>query len=243
MKASPIQQERLLALQDLDTQIARTTRKLQQLPERKQAVELTQKRDALKPEFLDAQRAKEELELEISRVEDDLSMVNTRRQRDEQRLTGSASTKEVNALQDEIDTLRVHATRLEDQELEFMEQLEEANKRFETARVELSEAEDALSQMSGKIAAAEDETNREVSQLTEERENVAAEVTGELRKLYEDLRERTGIGAARLRGNVSEASNMAIAAGELSQMLATPADELVFCPQTGAILIREQAGS
>jgi len=54
----------------------------------------------------------------------------------------------------------------------------------------------------------------------------------------QSLRGRIGIGAARLRGRVSEASNMELAPAELTDILAMAPDELVHCPQSGAILVR-----
>ncbi|MBN9612301.1 MAG: hypothetical protein J0H64_02335, partial [Actinobacteria bacterium] len=91
------------------------------------------------------------------------------------------------------------------------------------------------------IAEAERTIASEAAAAAEARRGLAAETQGDLLDLYETTRARIGIGAARLRGNVSEASNMALAPAELTDILAAPTDEVVFCPQTGAILVRVQA--
>ena len=54
-----------------------------------------------RPAFKEAQRKKEELETEIARLESDLEMMRERKRRDEARLTGSVSSKDASALQDE----------------------------------------------------------------------------------------------------------------------------------------------
>ncbi|MGO1808982.1 MAG: zinc ribbon domain-containing protein [Canibacter sp.] len=239
MKASPMQQQRLLTLQDLDTQAARVRRKLQQLPERQEAADLETAMSERRPAFKEAQRKKEELETEIARLESDLEMMRERKRRDEARLTGSVSSKDASALQDEIDTLNRRAEVLEERELEFMEELEGATEIYDSRAKELEEIEQRRQKARDKIESAEEQAHTELNAVLHERGNVAAEITSELREVYERLRERTGIGAARLRGNVSAASNMSLGPAELRGLLMTPEDELIFCPHTGAILVRE----
>jgi predicted nucleic acid-binding Zn-ribbon protein len=58
--------------------------------------------------------------------------------------------------------------------------------------------------------------------------------------LYEKQRDRYGMGAARLVGGVSLGSNMKLSPSDLSDVMAAADDDVVLCPDSGAILIRDE---
>ncbi|MFV0433500.1 MAG: zinc ribbon domain-containing protein [Leucobacter sp.] len=243
MKASPRQQQLLLKLQDLDNTIARLRRKRSSLPERSELEALSGEAGEVKTRFMAAQRELDAQNAEIERVESDVKLVRQRRERDEQLLSASTSAKEAQALQSELDTLARRKSELEDRELEIMEVQEQAQAEFSEASELLAGVDARRAEIQQRIDDAEQRLDREIASNAEERAGVAAEIQRDLIGVYEDLRGRIGIGAARLRGNVSEASNMALAPAELSDILAAAPDELVFCPGTGAILVRVAEGA
>ncbi|GAB2551899.1 zinc ribbon domain-containing protein [Leucobacter ruminantium] len=238
MKASPRQQLLLLDLQDLDTGIARLRRRRQTLPERAELDALASEIAEARERFMEAQRDLDTQRAEIERIEADVRLVRQRRERDEQLIAVSTSSKEAQALQQELDTLARRLSDLEDRELEVMEIQETAQAAFDEAERVLSGVDGRRAAIQAKIDDAEAAIDRDLAAQTEERAGLAAEVQRDLLDLYEELRGRIGIGAARLRGNVSEASNMSLAPAELGDILAAAPDELVFCPGTGAILVR-----
>lgn len=240
MKASVRQQRLLLDLQDLDTSIARSQRERERLPERAELAGLAAELAQTRERFMTTQRELDTLQAEIDRVESDVALVRARRERDEQLLAASTSSKEAQALQAELDTLARRTSELEDRELEVMESQEPAQTEHAAAAAAFSGVDEKRSRLQAAIDAAEERIDASVSAQKEERAGLAAEVQGDLRAHYEELRARIGIGVARLRGNVSEASNMALAPAELAAILAAPEDELVYCPGTGAILVRTQ---
>lgn len=239
MKASVRQQQLLLALQELDTQLARCSRKLARLPEREEISQLAAVRQSAKEKLMSAQREADVLSADLQRLASDVEMMAQRRARDEELLQNSSSVKEIQALQDELAKLGTRTAEVEEKQLEAMEAQE-------SALAELAEAEEVLNgldakhaELAAKIQAAETEIAAERARLEEERAGQAAEIQRDLLEFYEDLRSRLGVAVARLRGGVSEASNMALNPAELSALQAVPADELAFCPTTGAILVRE----
>ncbi|WP_053383960.1 zinc ribbon domain-containing protein [Leucobacter celer] len=238
MKASPRQQRLLLDLQQLDHTIAQLRRKRATLPERAEIAGLAGEIAAARDRFMSAQRELDSQNADIARVEADITMVRQRRERDEQMLSVSTSSKEAQALQGELDTLARRKGELEDRELELMEVQERAQAEFAEAERLLGGVDERRAALQQRIDEAEQRLDREISSNTEERAGLAAEIQRDLIEVYEELRGRIGIGAARLRGNVSEASNMALAPAELSDIRATAPDEVVFCPGTGAILVR-----
>lgn len=239
MKASPRQQQLLLDLQQLDNTLARIRRKRTTLPEREELAALSAEQLTAKEAFMAVQRELDAQSAEIARFESDTETVRQRRERDNQLLTASTSPKEAQALQSELETLARRQRELEDRELELMEANEETLARFDTAAAALAGVDARRAELEAAIASAERELDAESAAAAAERAGLAAEIQRDLIELYEELRGRLGVGAARLRGNVSEASNMALAPAELSDLRAAAADEIVFCPGTGAILVRE----
>ena len=238
MKASPRQQRLLLDLHDLDTTIARLRRKRATLPERAELDGLAGEIAESREQFMAAQRELDTLNAEIERVEADVALVAQRRARDEELLAVSTAPKEAQALQAELETLARRTSELEDRELVLMGQQEAAQAAFTAAEGVLGGVDARRAAIQDAIDTAEAQIDRELDASTRERGGLAAEIQRDLLGIYEELRGRIGIGAARLRGAVSEASNMALTPAELSDFNAAAPDELLFCPGTGAILVR-----
>lgn len=239
MKATPAQQQRLLDLQELDTAIARLRRRREQLPERAELAGLQGELTAAKEAFMAVQRELDTQNAEIARFESDVETVRARRERDNRLLAVSTSPKEAQALQDELDILARRQSELEDRELELMAANEETQASFETVSRALAEVDGRRGSLSAAIGDAEGALDAEARSTAEARAGLAAELQRDLLDLYERTRARGGVGAARLRGNISEGSNMALAPAELSDIRAAAPDEVVFCPQSGAILVRD----
>lgn len=239
MKASTRQQRLLLDLQDLDNTLARLRRKRSTLPERAEIAGLSGETSAARDSYMQAQRELDTRRVELERIEADVATVQRRRDRDNQMLAVSTSSKEAQSLQGELDTLTRRQSELEDRELELMESVEAAQASFAEAERVLAGVDGRRAEFQARLEAAEQAIDVELAVHAKERGGVAAELQRDLLDLYESLRARTGVGAARLRGNVSEGSNMALAPAELSDIRATAPDELVYCPGSGAILVRD----
>lgn len=238
MKASVRQQLALLELQEHDHSLARLARRRASLPERALLEELDLEVAAAKTSFMEAQRTLDEQLAEVAKIDDDVRLVTERKARDEQLLSASTSPKEAQALQAELETLGRRQRELEDRELELMQAGEDAQGVFDQAQGVLDGVDSKRSEILAQISTAEQAIDRDIEQLRDARAGTAAEIQGDLLEEYEQIRARVGVGAARLRGNVSEASNMALTPAELSDIADTDPEEIVYCPGTGAILVR-----
>lgn len=238
MKASPRQQRLLLDLQDLDTLIAQQLRKRKTLPQRAALAGLADELTAAKQGFMAAQRELDAHTAEFDRVASDVELVAQRVQRDEEKLAVSTAPKEAQALTAELEQLAARNAILEEKQLEIMELQEAAQAAFAVATAVLEGVDGRRAEFQRELDEAEALINRELAVNKKEREGLSAELQRDLYDLYESLRGRLGFGAARLRGNISEASNMALAPAELADINAAAPDEIIFCPGTGAILVR-----
>ncbi|WGD38563.1 hypothetical protein [Lysinibacter sp. HNR] len=238
MKASPEQQQKLLEVQNQDTLLGQLAYREKNLPE-KQALE------KLQPSFLEAKEAAnqarstvEVTQAEIRRLEDDTALIRARLVRNQERLSSSASAKEAVALEDELKTLTRRTNELEEVTLIVMERLEAEEAQLLSANSQLKMLHEKQADIKKKITDALTELTAEREHVIAQREQLAQEIAPELLALYEKTRQRYGVGAALLRGRVSEASNMTLTEADLSIIRMAAPDEIVFDAGSGAILVR-----
>lgn len=240
MKAAPAQQRKLLDLQAFDTDLVRLSRREAQLPERTQLEQVAKDIATVRDEFMTRQRALEDTQLEMQRLEADVALVMQRLHRDESKLDASTSGKEASSLSHELESLKARELQLEEVQFVVMERLDAEQKSFDASEAELNR----LNSLRAETQAA---LEREIAQIESERAAIgsaraelASSLPTELLDLYEELRARYGIGAALLRGKVSEGSNMALADADLVDLRETDENEVVFCQASGCILVRTE---
>ena len=244
MKASPVEQKELLRLQALDIRLQQVEHQTKALPQHAELRELTKSFDTTRMNLSTRAGERDDVRTELARIESDVDVVEKRIARDTDRVQHTSSVKDVQALETELAALRKRLVALEEIEIAVMERLEESD-----AAVAAVEAErDAIA---GRIHEAEqsrDESladlNRQLGELRRDRAAVAGSVTEDLAALYEK-RFVTGRGnaAALLRARTCSGCTMTLTGSDLDAVRSAPADEVLFCPDCGAILVRtEESG-
>jgi predicted nucleic acid-binding Zn-ribbon protein len=239
VKADPEAQRRLLDLQALDTALAQLAHKRRGLPEHAELDRLSREVAALTDERARAKAAVDDLDRDIERIERDVDQVRTRATRDQARLdVGTGPAKELEALQHELGTLARRQRELEDVELELMEKQEaaaavlaEVEARLVKAREQQGDVEQRRAEILAGIG--RDEEFRRAG-----RTPLAADLPADLVKLYEQIREQTGMGAALLRGGRCEGCRLDLSGSEKASVRATAPDEVYRCEECRRILVR-----
>lgn len=238
LKAAPEDQALLLDLQALDTKLSQLDRRAARLPEREAVDTLTAKRTELERTRADQSGAVEDVRLELKRTEADVEVVQARIARDTERLNTSTSVKDVAALEQELEALARRKSDLEDIELAVMESLEQREGDLAATDGELAALSTALGDATAARDAALAEIEGERAHAAANRQTVAAKVPADLLALYEKQRERYGTGASLLRGGVSSASGVALAATDMTKIRAAAPDDVILCPDSNAVLVR-----
>jgi predicted nucleic acid-binding Zn-ribbon protein len=238
LKAAPEDQALLLELQTLDTTLQQLARRVDKLPEREIVDRLDSTRTALERTRAEQSGAAEDVRLELKRTEADVEVVQARIVRDTERLNSSASVKDVAALEQELEALGRRKSDLEDIELAVMETLEQREADLAATEGELATLSTAIAEATTARDAALAEIEAERATAAANRQAVAAKVPADLLALYEKQRERYGTGASHLRGGVSSASGVALAATEMTKIRAAEPDDVILCPDSSAILVR-----
>jgi predicted nucleic acid-binding Zn-ribbon protein len=240
VKADPRDQRELLRVHDLDTAITQATRAIShpsqdaRLAElRPQAAEIRSRRLAVSGELEDARA-------ELARLESDVEVVEARMKRDSERVQQTASVKDVAALESELEALRKRRSDLEDIELGIMERIEGLETQLSAIDAEAAEVESKVAALEAEREAEVESWERRRRDAAADREAVASALPEELVALYDKQRARYGVGAARLVGGVSLASNMKLSPSDLADVRSAADDDVVLCPDSGAILIRDE---
>lgn len=240
MKASKSEQEKLLALQALDSSLLQLTHKINNLPIIKTLEEKSAEFAFTRDLCIAAETEKSDIKHELSRVEVDVEQVVSRIERDEKRLaSGQGTPKELEQLQHELGSLAKRRTELEEVELEVMMRVDGIDERIRT----LSAKRD---QLAAEIEGLKVEKERSIAELqsamkkTElDRSELAISIASELLALYEKVRSTgDGIGAARLSGGKCEGCHLVMNAAEVTRVKALPDDDVVRCEECRRILIR-----
>jgi uncharacterized protein len=240
VKASPQSQLRLLELADLDAELARLDHRRRNLPEAAELARLQARAGELRDALVVTETELGDLGREQTRAERDVDQVRTRIDRDRARLDAGqvSAARELATLQSEIESLRRRQGDLEEIVLELMERREALVSRQD----ELSAERDRLGIETAEVTARRDAAVKEIDEQTakasDQRADVAAEVPADLIKLYEQIRDSRGVGAAALRAGRCEGCHLTLNTVDLNQIRASAPDEVLRCEECRRILVR-----
>ncbi|WP_306214273.1 zinc ribbon domain-containing protein [Actinoplanes sp. RD1] len=238
MKAAPEAQRRLLDLQAVDTALNQLAHRRKTLPELTEIDASAREISALEDERVRAQVAVDDLDRDINRLEKDIDQVRTRKDKDQKRLDAGGALREIEGLQHELATLNRRQGELEDAELELMEQRESAEQTLNEVKKRIAEAVE-------KRTAAEARRDEALADIAKEQEfkagsraPLAADLPDDLVKLYDKIREDTGLGAALFRAGRCGGCRIELYGADLARVKSAPADEVVRCEECRRIMVR-----
>ena len=240
MKASKSAQEKLLALQALDSSLIQLDHKAKNLPVSKILDEKTIAHASARDLCVAAETEKSDIRHELSKSEIDVEQVVARIERDEKRLaSGQGTPKELEQLQHELGSLAKRRAELEEIELEVMVRIEALDQRIASLSQERDSLHEEVIKLSKEKDLALEEITRAKNATISERASLAAEIEPELLALYEKIRASAdGIGAARLHVGQCQGCHLTINAADLSKISSLPDEDVVRCEECRRILVR-----
>ncbi|WP_307828157.1 C4-type zinc ribbon domain-containing protein [Nocardioides sp. SYSU D00038] len=240
LKADPSAQLRLLDLQALDSQADQLRHQRATLPELAEIAALTTTRAEHDDRRRDAQVVVDDLKVEQVKLDADVEQVKARRTRDQQRMDQGLITnpKDLERMQGELQSLQRRITSLEDDELEVMARLEDAEKDLASHAEQVAAADERLAELTASRDERTAALDRELERVAGERAPLAAELPADLLALYERLREQKGVGAAELRARQCGGCRLTLDNAELQVIRSSPEDTVVRCEECQRILVR-----
>jgi predicted nucleic acid-binding Zn-ribbon protein len=240
MQASVAQQNQILQLQIIDSEIMQANTKLKSLPEVEQLLHIDKRILTATEELATVKAEADQISLELRRGEADVETVTDRIKKDEARLSaGTASPKELEQTQHEIETLKKRQLALEEIELEIMVRSEAVNERLQLLTTDLASLETLKSEINQRLTSATTEINLVILAKQKTRSDLTPNIEKALLDLYEKIRgANSGVGAATLVGSKCNGCNLAINAVEMERIKNLAADELLRCEECRRILVR-----
>jgi uncharacterized protein len=232
----------LLAVQEHDTRTDQLNHRIETLPVRSELAQLEHDVRSLDDRLADAQRRRDELARSQQRLEDEIASLTERANQAEKQLYSGAVTnpRELQALQDDVASIRRRIGQLEDDELEIMELVEPVDAERSQLAGERERLDAEGARLRAALADAESELAVQLAAVQAERETAAAEVPDELWPEYDKLRARFGgVGIARLVGSTCQGCHLALPAVEVDRIRKLPLDEAVHCEECGRLLVRD----
>jgi hypothetical protein len=237
MKATQNQQQDLLHLYTLETEIERKRAAIQSILE---SPELSSLRDSQRTQataVITAHNEVEAIELELKRANADLDLVSQRVKLDKDRLVSTASAKDAQGIQSELESLAKRQSELEDVTLIIMDSLETAANHLEEVKANKAATDEALLALE---AAGQKEIIKLKSGgelLVQEHGALRQRVAPELLEVYTRLSKR-GVPVGRLLGRECGACRMAMGANAFETLSHLAVDEFAACPECQALLVR-----
>jgi len=238
--APHLDQRRLLDVQALDTQLAKLAHAKRTHPTIAALAELDGRAADLHRAAVLQTSTVADLKRALTKTEDDVAQVRTRRERDQQRLdAGVFDAKTSQAVTAELGSLARRQSDLEDVELEAMEALEAADADLASIR----EQEGAIDADVARLTAERDEA---LAELTRQEEEIAARravavdgIDAALLALYEKVRrQNAGLAVLAVRGSTTEPVRLDLSLSEVAAIKAAGPDELLRDEEHGYILVR-----
>jgi uncharacterized protein len=234
--------EQLLVVQQHDTHADQLIHRAQTLPQRSQLRQHEETLATLDRRLAEVESRRGELTRSQQRLEDEIGSLNERANQAEKKLySGSVSNpRELQALQDDVASIRKRISQVEDDELEVMELLEpvEANRAELVGERERLDGEGT--QLRASLAEAEAEIEAELTSVRSERAEAAAAVSEDQWPTYDRLRKQLGgVAIARLVGSTCQGCHLALPAAEVDRIRHLSPDEPVSCEECGRLLVRD----
>ncbi|POH59004.1 zinc ribbon domain-containing protein [Arthrobacter glacialis] len=240
-KAAPAEQMRLLDIQVLDGKLRALDVQAKALKEDPRLPDLHSGLTVAKSDLVVLDTAVSDAQRALTKAEDDVAAVVARIERDDAKLnSGTGLSKDLMALQSELVSLNKRRGELEDTELEIMEAFEEATARQGAQLALVKQMQSVLDEVVDELRSKLGALKMERDATLAERAELTATFAPELLAIYERSLAKYGVGAARLFHGKSEGSGMHLSAGDLVEIKKAAPDTIVFCPDSGAILVRSE---
>lgn len=241
MKADPFVQARLLELQALDTRLQQIAHARKRLPQLAALEEASGQLQRATDDVVRAETSLSDIRREVARAEADVQQVRDRAARDQAKLdagTGMTS-RDLTALQSELESLARRQGDLEEVEIEAMERQEAAEERVTRGTAEQSRMQAEVDRLTAERDAALAELDAERVEVGAPRESLVASIDDALVALYERIRDSSGgMAAAELKHGRCGGCRLELNPVDLNTIEKAPVDQVVQCEECGRILVR-----
>lgn len=227
----------LLAIQQLDLDIMRAKKKLDELPQRAKILAIRKKRQAIEGKKSQVDALRTEIEQQLARIQDEDERLAERQRETQGKIDAAKGDyRGVESLSKDLNGMAKRRATLEgeyNETAEKLERAEEVSSQVESALATLASQEEQLVASFQKEGG---EITAQIGPLTKQREERARETSSDLLARYEKIAAKSGgVGIAVLSGDRCGACRSQISEGKLLQVRAEA--PLSTCPSCKRLLV------
>ena len=232
----------LLALQDLDVEIMRAKKRLEELPEKREILVVRSKIKEVTALHGKADLLVKKLSADLKAHQDEITTLTEKIAGEQIKVMATTDHRAVQSITREMDGLRRRQDKMEMESLQLME-------RIDKAAAQTGKIDEALGQLSVKDATLCERFKQvggalqtEIASMERRRAETAAVLAPPTVARYEKVREnRGGIGVGRLDGDACTACRMSLPAERVREL--EGGDDISTCPQCRRmIVVRTEPG-
>ena len=232
----------LLVVQDHDIAIDQLLHRRDHLPCRAELAAALAEAKTLMPQFQSLTAKRSQIAQEEKRIDDEVQTLRAKAERVNTKLYSGTVTasKELQALQSDLDSIRAHIATLEEAELDQMQLSENADDALTPVQTRLDALQAEVQRSQAAIVDGEAEVDGLLVTERANRAAVAAVVGPELLQDYEGRKaQNRGQGAARLVHGTCQACRLTIPATEVDAIRHDDSGRVWYCDNCSAILVVE----
>lgn len=188
-----------------------------------------------------------QLQARASGLETEANSIDQRVDKLREQMNAVNNNKEYSALLVEVNTLKLDKSKLEDEALEHLAEIDKASTQLQELQQRLTEQAKLVASAEAEVQAARDQIGSRLEELTAERDVAAAEIPPDILTAFERLADAYESGAL---SKVQEQDRrrmeytcggcyMTIPVEHVSSLMSRP-DQLTYCPNCNRILCIEQ---
>jgi predicted nucleic acid-binding Zn-ribbon protein len=226
----------LLALQDLDIEIMRAKKRLEELPEKREILAIRHKMREVSELHGKADLLVRKLSADLKSHQDEITTLAEKIAAEQAKVMATTDHRAVQSITREMDGLRRRQDKMEMESLQLME-------RIDKAKAQTGKIDEALAQLSAKEASSVEQfklvggaLQTEIGSLEQRRARTAAEAGGDIVARYEQVREaKGGVGVGRLEGDTCSACRMTLPAERVREL--DQGEDIGMCPQCRRLIV------
>jgi predicted nucleic acid-binding Zn-ribbon protein len=226
----------LLALQDLDIEIMRAKKRLDELPEKREILAVRQKARDVTDLHGKADLLVKKLQADLKAHQDEITTLAEKIAGEQTKVMATTDHRAVQSITREMDGLRRRQDKMEMESLQLMERIDKAS-------AQILKIDEALKQLADKDAAlvarfksVGGALQAEIADMERRREQTAASIDVDVVSRYEQIREsKGGVGVGRLDGEACSACRMSLPAERVRELQS--GDDISVCPQCRRLIV------
>lgn len=239
MKFALEQQLKLVELAKLDQEFIQLTNRAKHHPVREEISKLKAEVEKIHFEIAQIQARENDIQKEAGKLELEIEQVKNRAAKDKARIDTASNSKEITAMEHEVESLKNRQNDLENQEIIFLEEIESLQKEQATWQIKKDELAKELDEKTEELKLELVALKNEAEQVNKKSKELIAQIDEKLIEKYKKIpSEHTGLAAARLVDGACTGCNISFSPIEVQEIKGKDQELIITCDSCGCILVR-----